>query len=228
MRRHLKGYGAPNSWSLQRKKIKYVARPNPGPHKLNESVTLNFILINLLKLARTRDEVKKILNQKKVLVDNIPRTEERFPAGLMDTISIPSVNLYFRLIYSNSSKFILHPIKKEEAELKPAKIIGKTILKKNKLQINLYDGKNILTDKKDYKVGDTLILQNHQIKKHIPLKEGASIYLTGGKYVGNSGKLKKIVKLNGLARDKVLITIGKETIETAKDYAFAVEGDITK
>jgi len=146
----------------------------------------------------------------------------------MDTLSIPSANLYFRIIYSNSGKFILHPIKKEEAETKPAKIIGKTVLKKNKLQINFYDGKNIITDKKDYKVGDTLILQKNQIKKHVPLKEGASVYLTGGKHVGYSGKLKKIVKLNGLAKDKVLITIGKETVETAKDYAFAVEGDITK
>lgn len=224
MRRHLKGYGAPKSWSFKRKKTRFIARPRPGPHKLNESITLNFILINLLKLAKTRKEVKKILNQKKVLIDNIPRTDERLPVGLMDNLAIPSVNLYFRVLYSKTGKFILEPIKKEEAEVKPRKIIGKTVLRKNKLQINFYDGTNVLSEKKDYKVGDTLIFQKNKITKHIPLKEGASVYLTGGKHVGYTGKLQKIIKLKGLSKDKVILTIGKDKVETSRNYVFALDG----
>ena len=228
MRKHLKGYTAPKSWSFQRKKVRFITRPRPGPHKLMESVTLNFILIRILNLAKTRKEVKKILNQKKVLIDNIPRTDENFPVGLMDTISIPDANLHFRVIYSKSGKFKLIPIKKEETEIKPKKIINKTVLKKNKLQINLYDGTNILSDKKDYKVGDTLVFQKNKIKTHIPLKEGTTIYLTAGKHLGHTGKLQKIIKLKGLSKDKVILTIGKDKVETLKDYAFAIDEALIK
>lgn len=228
MKRHLKGYGAPKSWILHRKKTKFISKPSPGPHKLNESMTLNFILVRLLKLARTRKEVRNILHQKKVLVDNIPRLEEKFPVGLMDTIAIPSIDLYFRVLYSPGGKFILSPIKKEEVEIKPCKIIGKTILKKNKLQINFYDGTNILADKQDYKVGDTLILQNKKIKKHIPLKEGVLVYLTSGRYAGCIGKLQKIIKFNGLSKDKVVLTIEKDKVETSKEYVFAIEAGLIR
>lgn len=228
MKRHLKGFGAPKAWSLERKRIKYIAKPAPGPHKLNESITINFILINLLKLARTSREVKKLLSQKLVFIDNIPRTDKKFPLGLMDTLSIPSANLYFRIFYSKNGRFILSPIKKEEAEVKPRKIIGKRMQKKNKLQINFYDGTNILSDKKDYKIGDTIIFQKNKIKKHIPLKEGVLVYISSGKYIGNTAKLQKLIKFNGLAKDKAVLMLGKNTIETAKDYIFPIDKELVK
>ena len=109
-------------------------------------------------------------------------------------------------------------IKKEEALLKPCKIIGKTMVR-GKLQLNLFDGKNIFADDGTYKVGDTLLLALPQdkISKHIKLGKNSTIFLAGGKHIGEIGNVENIVE------DKVIYKDSKgDLIETSKKYAFVV------
>ena len=115
-------------------------------------------------------------------------------------------------------KIDLIKINKEESLLKPCKIIGKTIVR-GKLQLNLFDGKNILADKNLYKVGDTLLLSlpGQKISKHLKLDKKSAIFLTGGKHIGEIGNVEDIIK------NKVIYKNNKgDLIETSKKYAFVI------
>lgn len=223
MKKHLKRLAAPKSWPIQRKGIKFIAKPLPGPHKLNESITLNVILKDILKFAQTTKEVKRILNQGKVLVDDIKIKEHRLPIGIMDIISIPSMKKYYKVLYSLNGKFTLQEIKEIDAKEKISKIIGKKILKGKKTQINLYNGKNILVSKDTYKVGDSLVLNKNKIIKHLKLEKGAKVYITIGKYKGLEGTIEDIKKFNGNSPDIITVKIKNKKIKTKKDFAFVIK-----
>lgn len=226
MSKHISRLAAPKSWPIKRKGIKFVTKPSPGPHKLKESIPLNLILRNLLGYVETTREAKKILNSGKVLVDKVVRKDHKFPVGVMDIIKIPSINEYYRVLYNKKGKFILHKINKQEAEIKPEKIIGKTILKKNKTQLNLYDGKNIIIKEDKYKVGDSIIIIKDEIKKHLKLEKDALIYLIGGKHISLIGTLKEIHRLQN-SPDRISFKVDNKTFETLKKYAFVIDSSIT-
>lgn len=211
----------PKSWPTKKKGIKFIARPRPGPHKLKESITISVLLKDILNLAKTSKEVKRILNSSSFLVDNKVRKDPRFPLGIMDVITIGKDN--YRLILNKKGKFELLKIK--DAQSKISKIIGKKVLSKNKTQINLYDGKNIIVEKDSYKPGDSIIISKKEIKKHLKLEKGAMVYITGGKHIGQIGKLEEIKKHKGITKDTITLTVGKNKIETSKDYAYVIENE---
>jgi small subunit ribosomal protein S4e len=223
MKRHLKRIGMPKSWPTKRKGIKFIAKPRPGPHKQKECITIRILLKDILNLAKTSKEVKRILNTNTFLVDNIIRKDSRFPLGVMDTILVN--NKHYRLILNKKGKFKLLPIKKEELQEKISKIIGKRILKKKKTQINFYDGKNLIVEKDSYKPGDSVILSKKVIKKHLKFEKGAIIYITGGKHIGEIGKLEEIKKHKGITKDTIIMSVDKKKIETSKDYAYVIENE---
>lgn len=224
---HLKKLVAPKSWSLdKRKDKKFVARPMPGPHKLKESITLSQILISILRYAKNKKEAMSILNGKKALVNGKTRTELRFPVGLLDTLSI--ADEHYVIVYNSSKKFSLLPIDKAGADLIFCKIINKTILKGKKIQLNFHNGNNLIVKKDGYKVGDTLLIKNKEIKKHLKFVEGATVYITSGKYMGAMGKLEKMERTSELSKDLILIESGKDQILTRKDFAFVIEKEFEK
>lgn len=217
-KKHLKRISAPRSWKIKRKGIKFVIRPNPGPHPIEKSLPLGIILRDLLNYAKTMKEVKYILNNKRVAVDGIRRKEHKFPVGLFDVIEIE--NEFYRVIFNKKGKIELISIDSPETSIKPCRIIGKTKIK-GKTQLNLYDGKNILVDNDIYKCGDSILLEfPNNIKDHIKLDKGVIIYLTGGKHIGTIGKVDKILgkKLTYKNREGDLC-------ETLKEYAFVIGKD---
>ena len=115
-------------------------------------------------------------------------------------------------------KISMVKIKKEEASLKPCKIIGKTIVN-GKLQLNLFDGKNILASSGAYKVGDTLLLSlpDKKITKHLKLDKKSAIFLTGGKHIGETGNVEDVVENRIIYKNHE-----GELVETSKKYAFVV------
>ncbi len=226
MKRHLKRLGIPESWPSKKKGITFITKPKPGPHKQEECITLLVLMRDLLKIGKTSKEIKKILNSNAVLVDNVIRKDHRLPLGVMDVISIPSLNKYYRLILNKKGKFELLPVKKEDSSEKICRIANKTIMKKKKLQLNLYDGKNIAVDKDVYKVGDSVIISNNKVKKHLKLEKGAVIYIVSGKHTGEIGKLDSIKKYNGVTKDTVVISVGKDKIETSKNHVFVIENEL--
>ena len=220
MKKHLKRLAIPKSWLIKKRGVTFVVKPNPGPHSINSGLPLNLVIRDMLGIAKNSKEVRKILHDTEVLVDGTRRKDPKFQIGIMDVIEFKGSNECFRVVLIKG-KIGLITIDKKEAAIKPCKITGKNKVN-GKTQLNLYDGKNALLDKDEYKVGDTVVigLPNQEIKEHIKLEKGCVAYLIGGKHSGDIGKIEDIIS------NKVTYKGEKgEIIETLKRYIFVVGKD---
>jgi small subunit ribosomal protein S4e len=95
-------------------------------------------------------------------------------------------------------------------------------VKGGKLQVNLTDGRNILMDKTDVKVNDSILIEvpAQKAKQRLPLEAGAHILLMGGKHIGSVGVVQSV------AGDVVTYAHGKETRRTRPEYAYVVPKEI--
>ncbi|MBW3001797.1 30S ribosomal protein S4e [Candidatus Woesearchaeota archaeon] len=217
MKSHLKRLVIPKSWTLLKKEEKFVVRPRPGAHpaKLSMPITL---LFKSLGYASTTAEVKKILNTKEVLVDGKRVKEHKFPVGLMDVITIKDTNDALRIVLDKKGRLKVVPADKEETQLKLCRVKKKTALKKGKIQLNLSDNRNILTDKSAVKAGDSVLITVpfQEIKEHLPLENGAVIYLIGGKRIGHKGTV------DSIEGNKLIYSEARKKHESLKKYAFVI------
>lgn len=220
---HLKRINAPKSWPIERKVNKFIVKPLPGPHKLKESMPLSVILREILKIGKKKRDIKLILNNKNILINNKVRNDFRFPVGIFDTITISELNKNYKVMYNKKGKITLEEVNKEEKDYKIYKITGKSILKKGKIQINLYNGSNIIVEKDIFKVRDSVVLKEKKIVKHLKFEKGSLIYLIGGKHIGSKGKIVEVKKYPGIAKDVLVFNTDEKTHETLADYAYVIE-----
>ncbi|MEK6842450.1 MAG: hypothetical protein AABX84_01430 [Nanoarchaeota archaeon] len=187
---HLKRQETPKKWPIERKGTTYVVRPN---FNLKNGIPILVVLRNMLNLARNRKEVKKAIHLRQILINGKPVIDEKNAVSLFDTITIIPSNEHYRIELSKRKKFDLRRIKESESKEKIAKVVGKKILKKKKVQINLSDGNNILSDVK-CNINDSILLnlKNKKPEKCIPLKENANVVVFEGKHIGENGKVEKI------------------------------------
>lgn len=220
---HLKRLVAPKSYPVPRKVYTWVIKAKPGTHEKTASVPLAVLIRDVLKYAKTRTEVKKLLYSGDVLVDGKVRKEPKFAVGFMDTISFLRINKFFRLIFDMHGRIKPIEIKKEEAKVKICKIIRKTGLRKGKIQLTLHDGRNILADNK-FKTKDSVLisLPDQKIINHLKYGKGMLVFLTGGAHIGEIAKISDIHKYKGLQVGRVILKAEKTEYETIEDYTFVI------
>jgi len=212
VRNHLKTMAAPKTWLVKRHQRRFIMRPSPGPHSLKNSITVNFLLIELLKLAKIKREATVILEKGDVLVNGIMRKQNEFPLGLFDTVSIAGKD--YTIIMDNHGKLLAQEGKNSQ---RAHKITGKS-LHMGKIQLSFYNGHSMMTGTNDYKVGDSLIIDDKkQVKKHLKLEKGAHIFLLGGKNLGEKGTVEDVIG------NKIIYKKGDTVEETLKRYAFVIE-----
>lgn len=219
MKSHMKSLAAPRTWGINRSKNIFITRPYPGAHKFELGISLNVVLKDMLNYASTSREAKKLLNMKNVLVNGKRVKEPKLLVGIFDTISIDEIGGYHRMVINENGKIGIVKTSKEDAGIKPSKIIKKTALSKGKIQINLSDGRNIIAGKDLFKTGDTLLLSlpDNSVKKHIKLAKGALVFLTGGKHIGETGVVQ------GIIGERITYKNNHgEAIETSKKHAFVI------
>ena len=217
MSKHLKRYAAPKSWVISRKTNKWIIRPQPGTHPITHSMPIGLILKNL-ECAKTTREAKKIINTKTVLVYNRTVKDVHFGVGFMDSIQIkPNIALRCTLDAKGRLQFIKIP--ETETNKKICKITGKHSVPKGKIQLNLSDGRNILVEKSNHAVGDSVVLElpSQKVAEHLPFDKGALVFLTGGKHTATTGTIEKI------EGERIWLKAGK--IETLKQFAFVIGKD---
>ena len=142
----------------------------------------------------------------------------------MDIISIPKTNETYRVLLDNKRRLTLKPILNDETDVKLSKIVNKTTIKGGQTQLNLHDGRNLLTEE-DYKVGDVLSLKmpEQEVQKAYKFEEGATVLVTGGKHTGEIGKVSEIIINQSSNPNTVIIENSKkENFRTLKDYAFVI------
>ena len=211
VKNHLKSLSAPRTWKIKRKKEIYVTRPTPSGQKMDFVLPINIIFKDFLKHCKTSKEVRLILAEKTVTNDGVRIKEPHTALGLFSVLTITEANEHYRLTINKNGKLELKKIDKKEAEIIPCKIQNKKVLGKDKVQINMSNGRNMLLKKNDYKTGDSIIITvpKQEVKEHITLDKGASIILTGGKHVGATGVIENI------EGEKIVFTDdNKETHET--------------
>ena len=214
-KKHIKTLTAPVTWPVKRKSSKFIVRPKPGK-SFKMSMPLALILRDILKYCKTMKEVKGVLRDNEVMIDRVRKKDEKALLGFMDTLSIPNVDEHFRMALTTLEKLELKKITEEESKTKVSKILGKTVLKNKRLQLNLYDGTNLIVKEDKYKIGDSLLLSlpDKKIKKSFSLEPGSYVYLTKGSHVGEQGIVDK------LEGSKVFVKSGDNIFETPKEAIF--------
>ena len=132
----------------------------------------------------------------------------------MDVITIPKMNLAYRMLLTDKGKLTLVPIDEAEAAWELCKIENKTVVKGGKIQLNLSGGRNIVLDKNDYKCGDSLkvAFDGQKVMEHYPLQDGSVVFIKEGSQAGAVKTVKSLETVRGSASNLVMFTDGSETV----------------
>jgi small subunit ribosomal protein S4e len=198
---HLKRQSAPRSWPIERKGTTYIVKSN---FNVKEGIPVLVVLRDILKLAENRTEVKRIIHSKQILVNEKNVKDEKNTILLFDTVNIIPIKKCYRMELSDKGKFYLKEIKENEAGKKISKITNKKTLNGKKIQLNLSDGRNFLSDIK-CNINDSVVinLKGNKIEKCLPLKEKAKIIIFAGKHIGSEGEVQKLNMEEKTAKVKV-------------------------
>ncbi len=216
---HLKRLASPKTWPIPKKKLTFVARPNPGSHKLEHQIPISVFLRDMTKLVGTQKEVKFILHNKECLIDGHVCHDNKRPVGLLDIVSLPKVDKYFRCSINDKNKLVAIEVNKKESNTKISKIVKKTSLTGGKVQLNTLDGRSLIVDDASkYSIGSSLVLElpSQKIVDYLPLEVGMIIFLDAGRKVGTVGE---VVAFEG---EVVVVKVGDLVFKTKKSYALVV------
>ena len=194
---HLKRSESPKSWPIYRKGTKYIVRPISG---IQNGVPLLIVLRDLLKVAKNRKEVKRAIHMKNIIVNNNPAKDEKNSLFLFDTLWIPPLKKSYRLEVLSNRKIGLGEIKESETNHKIVKVVNKKMLRGKKVQLNMSDGRNLLSNV-ECDTNDSVLInfKEKKIEKCLPLKEKAEIFVFAGKHAGKKGVIDKIDKIKKMA-----------------------------
>ncbi len=187
---HLKRQKVPKNWPIARKGTTYVVRPN---FNIKGGIPVLIILRDILKVAENRREVKKIIHEKQILLNNKPVRDEKNNVLLFDVIRIIPTNKFYRMELSQKGKFKIVEIDIKDSGKKIAKVVNKKVIKGKKTQLNLSDGTNVLSNLKCNIKDSVLInLLERKIETVIPFGEKAKALVLEGKHAGETGIINKI------------------------------------
>ena len=166
-----------------------------------------------------------------IFVDTIPRKDHKYPAGLMDAVSIPKIKKNYRITVDYKGlKLIECPDK--ETKTKLVRIEKKTLIKKGYIQLNLHDGRNLTIPVKNpkkatedvYKSGDSLLIElpSQKILDHFKFEKGNFALIIDGQNIGMFAKIKDMIITRTREPNKVICEIEGKEFEAIKDYVFVV------
>lgn len=181
---YLKRQAANKKLPIERKGTKYIAR---ALSHSNSAIPVVIAVRDLLGLARTTREVKLMIKDKKLSINNKP---VKSPRDSIKLFNIFGADKHYYLSLSPIGKIILVPSKDKN---RICKVVGKKILKGGKVQFNLHDGSNVLS-KENISINDTLLLAPEgKIKDKVSFTKGKKAVITSGKHAGSSGKIEDIM-----------------------------------
>ena len=196
----------------------FILKPLPGGQNFEFGMSLATIMVEMLKVSSTLQEVKAALKGKQVLVNGAVIVQHKFFVGLFDTLEFPSLKKHFRIVLNQRGKLVAMPISAEESKKKVCKVIGKTYQPQGKVQLNLNDGYNLLLKESETKVADSILmnLPDRVPETYLKLEKDAVVYLTHGAHRGLIGKVVEVKK------SSLRLKIKDDEVETLKSFAIVV------
>ncbi|MFA6048947.1 MAG: 30S ribosomal protein S4e [Candidatus Micrarchaeia archaeon] len=225
-KRHQKRLARPVVVPISAKGSRYIMKGTPGAHAEIASASVLVLLRDLLKVARSSREARKLMRAGEVLVDGKPVSDLGFGAGLMDVVAVPKAGVLVRIV-NNHGKLSLAKISEADAKVKLCRIANKKIVAGGKVQLNLHDGRNVLIEKEEdrFKTGDTvkLSIPAQKLSGFLKFEKGAECYVFRGKHAGGIATLDELKEREG-SRPTEAVLSGKDgKFITLKDYLFVVD-----
>tara|TARA_B100000085_G_scaffold258175_1_gene260039 strand:- start:673 stop:1257 length:585 start_codon:yes stop_codon:yes gene_type:complete len=180
---------------------------------------LGIILRDVLGLAHSKREAKRMVSTRQVLVDGRIETDVGRGVGIMDVLTVGDD--HYRCLLDENGKLRYRSIPAKDSSSKLCRVMGKTTIRGGKTQVHLHDGRNITVDEANkYNSGDTLVvsLPDQEVSGHHAFSEGVLAYLTGGSHIGSTAKVvSKDVKRSSKANE-----VQFEEFGTVADYVFVI------
>ncbi|MGC8710096.1 MAG: S4 domain-containing protein [Candidatus Micrarchaeia archaeon] len=209
---HIKRIAASSYLRINRKSSKYVTKPNPGRHTLEEGMSLiTFVKEKLIE--GTSREARRIISSGAIYINGKPVKDYRYPVGFGDVVYVKPDNSYYRIGAGRYGTFSFKKIDEKEASSSVFKVVGKYTAKKGVLMLRLHDGTTVKAEK-DAKVNDSVVIKGGKIEAVLGFKEGAKCIVYRGIHAPESGTIKSIKK-GAMLKDSTLeIEAGKRKFET--------------
>ena len=227
MGHHLKRVVSPKSWGISRKTDQFVTKTSPGPHNKN-ALPIVVWARDQMGIVRNMKEVKHVLRARDIIVNGRPVRHSDMGIGIFDIVSIPKSGKHYRILRDKKGRHVSIPIDEEAASSRLVKITNKTIVKGGKIQLNLRDGSNVITDQQ-YKSGDSIVLslkdgEKNKIVGHFPFQTGNMAMIIGGKHSGIVGRVTECITVPGSLPNRVILKDEQsgETFETIEEYVVMV------
>ena len=204
----------------------FVLKPKTGKHNLKTTVSIGYVLRDLLHFADNKKEINYIIKNKEVFVDKKIIKSKNFSIGFYDIIEFPKLSKYYRVTFKENGEISLIEIKPEDTKYKLCKILSKKIIKKGNIQLCTNDGRTILTTNNAYKTKATikLDLEENIIKEYIQLEPKKNAFIVGGRHIGKKASILEIKEsiMNKPALVRLKTNNGEE-IETTERNVFVIE-----
>ena len=221
---HMKRLAAPRSWPLKRKANVFITKQSAGAHYIEDSMAAVVVLRDMIEACDTAREAKRIIGNRELFVNGKAVKDPKAPIGFMDAVSIPKMDLYYRMFITNKGKLTLVPISKDEAAWGLYKIQDKTVVKDGKFQLNLSGGRNIVIDKNDYKCNDTLKVEyeGQKVLECYPFAAGSTVLIKEG---AQSGKVKTVKEVQIIRGSAPNVVVFSDDTQTILDNCFIIGAD---
>jgi small subunit ribosomal protein S4e len=214
-RTYLKRIAAPKTWPIVRRTSTLIARPKPSGQPLELTLPLVVVLRELLGLVQNAAQVRKVLRELPVLVNGNRVHRTSSPVCFMDVLSVGK-DRYRVMLDKNNRLNIVPALADEDFTLQ--RVRNASRVRGGKLQVHFQGGRNMLADKEEYKIGDTVAfsLEGAKAVAHYPLEPGAFVLVTGGSHIGAQGIVRKI------ERGLVTVDVDGSSLQTRLEYAFVL------
>ena len=221
---HMKRLAAPRSWPLKRKANVFITKQSAGAHSIEDSMAAVVVLRDMIEACDTAREAKRIIGNRELFVNGKAVKDPKAPIGFMDAVSIPKMDLYYRMFITNKGKLTLVPISKDEAAWGLYKIQDKTVVKDGKFQLNLSGGRNIVIDKNDYKCNDSLKVEyeGQKVLECYPFAAGSTVLIKEG---AQSGKVKTVKEVQIIRGSAPNVVVFSDDTQTILDNCFIIGAD---
>ncbi len=220
---HMKRIASPRYIPVARKGDVWLTKPAPGPHSLGSSMAVGVVLRDIMGVADSIREVKKVLMEGSVLVDGRVVKDRKFPVGLMDVVSIPKLKKDYWVGVDRKGRFKLIEVGGERSKFKLCRIEGKHSIPGDAFQIALHDGRTAVGGR-EFRIGDTVKLSvpEQKVAAVMKLEPNASCIITSGKHAGELATVDELYHKKGARRAEAKLHSDSESFITVRDYLFVV------
>ena len=101
---HIKRKTIPNFWPVKKTGTKYIA---VADHNKNSAMPLIIALRDVLKIVKNKKELKELLYNKKVIINNKVINETNYPISLFDSLVFPTIKKFISSKNDEAKRFLL-------------------------------------------------------------------------------------------------------------------------